>query len=275
MRTIEEIKKQMIDSVLDNETLCEAMSLDPTQAWEAQTSSASVLNMLLYAVAMAIQSLEWLIDLFKNEVEDRIKAAYPGTVNWYWNRAMEFQDGHDINDNGGYDTDDPGSRIIKYCAVAEEYDSVKVKVSKEGYEPLENDDPTDSELQRFADYMNRIKFAGTRLSVSSVTSDTLYLGLRIWRKPLITLTEDEVKASVQEYLDGIRYGGVFNKTKLIDHLQRMEAIDDVAIFSCGFEAADGTTTNLMDGNMNIAQNYYSYAGHIVLDDYLFLIDWRQ
>ncbi len=274
MRTIEEIKKQMTDSVLDNETLCEAMSLDPTQAWEAQTSSASVLNMLLYAVAMAIQSLEWLIDLFKDEVEDRIKAAYPGTVSWYWNRAMEFQDGHDINDNGGYDTDAPGSRIIKYCAVAEEYDGVKVKVSKEGYEPLENDDPTDSELQRFADYMNRIKFAGTRLSVSSVTSDTLYLGLRIWRKPLMTLTEDEVKASVQEYLDGIRYGGVFNKTKLIDHLQRMEAIDDVSIFSCEFEAADGTITDLMDGNLNLAQNYYSYAGHIVLSNF-FSIDWRQ
>lgn len=274
MRTIEEIKKQMTDSVLDNETLCEVMSLDPTQAWEAQTSSASVLNMLLYAVAMAIQSLEWLIDLFKDKVEDRIKAAYPGTVSWYWNRALEFQDGHDINGNGGYDTDDPGSRIIKYCAVTEEYDGVKVKVSKDGYDPLDNTDPTDSELQRFADYMNRIKFAGTRLSVSSVPSDTLELGLRIWRKPLMTLTEDEVKTSVQEYLDGIRYGGVFNKTKLIDHLQRMEAIDDVAIFSCKFEAADGTTTNLMDGNLNLAQNYYSYAGHIVLDEF-FSIDWRQ
>lgn len=270
MRTIEEIKKQMTDSVLDNETLCEAMSLDPTQTWEAQTSSASVLNMLLYAVAMAIQSLEWLIDLFKNEVEDRIKAAYPGTVSWYWNRAMEFQYDHDLNDNGGYDTTDTEARIVRYCAVQEEYNGVKVKVSKADYEPLNGD-----ELDAFGEYMNRIKFAGTRLTVSSMESDSLGLELNIWRNPLLTLTREEVAEAVQDYLDGIRYGGKFNKTALIDRLQKLEAVRDVTIYACHFQAYDGDETHIdLSDELNTAQNYTPISGHIKLDYDQLAIEWR-
>lgn len=261
MRTIEEIKATMTDSVLANATLRESLHLDPNQTWNAQVSSVSVLNLMIYIVAVAHHTVEWLFDQFRGQVEERIAAAMPGTVAWYWNRATEYQDDEAANvyfsQNGHYETIDESKRIIKFAAVVEEYNMVKVKVNKTGYAPL-----TTIQLDQFTAYMERLKFAGVRLSVSSMQSDDLSLSLHIWRDRLL-LTGDNnsiVAEAVSDYLNGIVYGGIFNKTSLIDRLQKIPGVIDAVVDSCVFAAHDGGgTITDVEG-----QNYKSIAGHISL-----------
>ena len=66
MRTIQEIKKSMTDQVLRNETLTAALGLDKSISWEEQTSSVSILNMLIYIVAVGHYILESMFDNFKS-----------------------------------------------------------------------------------------------------------------------------------------------------------------------------------------------------------------
>lgn len=262
MRTIQEIKKQMTDGIMNDATLRSALNLDPSRTWDEQTSSVSVINLLLYVVATAHHIMERMFDSFKEEVEERIASAYPGSISWLWNRAMEFQYDDDMNayfqENGTYQSMNSEFQIIKHAAVIEEYNVVKVKVSGDDYAPLEQ-----AQLTAFEAYMNALKFAGVKLSVSSLESDDLSLKIHIWRNRLVMPEEDDsvLKSAIEEYLNNIRYGGVFNKTRMMDAVQNVQGVEDVTIESCVFEAHDSaaTVTDLQ------TQNYSPIAGHIKLE----------
>ena len=263
MRTIAEIKKVMTDAVLADAVLAEALGLDSTKSWESQTSSVSVINLMMYVVAVGQYALEWMFEQFKADVEKRIAAALPGSVSWLWNRAMEYQDGASANayyaEHGVYEGDNPEARIVKYAAVVEKYNGVLVKVNGEGYDPIDGE-----QLASFTAYMNRLKFAGTRLQVSSIQSDDMDITVNVWTDPLVMPEADEqsIGDAVTGYLDGIRYGGTFNKTLLLDAVRRVPGIIDATVGSCVFTAhdAEGTATTLT------GQNYESVAGHIVLHE---------
>lgn len=263
MRTIQEIKKQMTDGIMNDATLRSALNLDPSRTWDEQTSSVSVINLLLYVVAVAHHIMERMFDSFKEEVEERIASAYPGSISWLWNRAMEFQYDDDMNayfqENGTYPRMNAELQIIKHAAVIEEYNVVKVKVSGDDYAPLEQ-----AQLTAFEAYMNALKFAGVKLSVSSLESDDLNLKVHIWRNRLVMPEEDDsvLKSAIEEYLNNIRYGGVFNKTRMMDAVQNVQGVEDVTIENCVFTAHDSaeTVTELL------TQNYSPIAGHINLKE---------
>lgn len=266
MRTTEEIKKEMTDAVLADETLCTAFGLDPEGEWDSQVSAVSILNLTLYITAMAARTVEWLHDRFRAEVEERIAAALPGTVSWYWNKIMQFQYGHTLNAMGAYDQDDPEARIVKHCAVFEADNGIIAKVNKgaDTYEPL-----TAAELDALKAYVAAVKFAGTTARIFTAESDRLNLTLNIWRDPMaldasMNRTADgqpAVEQAVRAYLDGIAYGGVLNKTRLIDAVQAVEGVRDVTIASASVRAdADGSTYNLYG-----EQNFRSVAGHFTLE----------
>ena len=112
--------------------------------------------------------------------------------------------------------------------------------------------------------MNALKFAGVKLAVSSLDSDDMILKLRVWRNRLTMPQDDKAKkaieTAVEDYLNNIRYGGTFNKTRLMDAVQTVQGVEDVTIESCVFEAHDSATTTT---ELNI-QNYSPIAGHINL-----------
>lgn len=262
MRTIAEIKKTMTDAVLADATLVQALNLDTTKPWDAQVSAVSVLNLIIYIVAMAHYIMEHMFDQFKSDVEEHIAAAYPGSVSWLWNRVMEYQDDADANayfaEHGRYAAVDETKQVVKYAAVTEEYNVVTIKVSGINYNPL-----TEPQLAGLGTYMNILKFAGVHLNISSIESDDLALQLHIWRNRLVMPSENNtiIELAVKEYLDGIKYGGVFNKTKLINALQEVQGVTDVTIGSCVFAAHDSNET---ETDLTGQQNYKSIAGHINL-----------
>ena len=274
MRTTEEIKKQMTDAVLANSTLRDAFGLDQNQEWDTQVSSVNILNLIIYIVAMAIRTLEWLHDQFRAEVEERIAAAFPGTISWYWNKVMQFRYGHAVNEYGVYDNTalaDDAALIITHCAVMERDNGILVKVNKgaDTYEPL-----TLSEKEALKAYVDTIKFAGTTAEILSDSPDEMRVSLYVWRDPQLLDYDEEhwritrrsdgtepVKNAVVAYLNSIAYGGVFNKTKLIDAVQQVEGVRDVTIRSGHiYTYNDGSQHHFTD----FVQNFTSHAGHFAL-----------
>ena len=266
MRTIETIKKEMTDAVLANATLRQAFGLNQTDEWSDQVSAVSILNLIIYIVAVAARTLEWLFDQFKEDVEERIAAALPGTVSWYWNKVMEFQYGYDLNENAQYDEVDEDARIIKHCAVIEVDNGIIVKVNKEDYETLST-----SEISALSSYVDTVKFAGTTASVFSYEPDILDIELNIWRDPIvldehmerISDGESVVRQAIENYLNGIKYGGVFNKTKLIDAVQAVEGVLDVTIEDGNIYCPGDDSDHPMD---SFEQNFRSFGGHFYFEE---------
>lgn len=273
MRTTEQIKKEMTDAVLANETLCAAFGLDANEEWGDQVSVVSILNLIIYIVAMAARTVEWLHDQFRNEVEQRIAAAFPGTVSWYWNKIMQFQYGYDLNENAVYDEIDPDAQIIKHCAVSEVDNGIIVKVNKgeNTYQKLNA-----TELAALQEYVRQIKFAGTTATCYSFNPDELGLEINIWRDPMvldadmnrIADSEPVVTNAILGYLNTIAYGGMLNKTRLIDAIQSVEGVLDVTIedgASSIYCPADESSHPFSE----FVQNFRSYGGHFLLDEVIY------
>ena len=68
-----------------------------------------------------------------------------------------------------------------------------------------------------------------------------------------------VDIAVQEYIDGILYGGVFNKTKLVDAIQAAEGVVDVVLQSVS-TSSDGGSYTVLDGT-----SYASTSGSFIID----------
>lgn len=278
MRTIEEIKKEMTDAVLANETLCTAFGLDANEEWDGQVSAVSILNLIIYIVAMAARTVEWLHDQFRAEVEARIAAAFPGTVSWYWNKIMQFQYGYELNENAVYGETDTDAQIVKHCAVFEVDNGIVVKVNKgtRTYDQL-----TQTELAALKEYVRQIKFAGTVAYVYSFNPDELDLEINIWRDPMV-LDEDMnrivdgepvITNAIIDYLNGIAYGGVLNKTKLIDAIQAVEGVIDVTIDDAASYVIDYATDQFTGTEHSFADfvnnSFRSVGGHFLIDEVIY------
>jgi hypothetical protein len=273
MRTIEEIKKEMTDAVLNDSNLRTAFGLNQNEEWDRQVSSVSILNLIIYIVAMAARTIEWLHERFRAEVEERIAAAFPGSVSWYWNKVMQFRYGYELDENAAYEQealDDDDALIITHCAVFEIDNGIVVKVNKgTSFEALS---PT--ELDALREYVDLIKFAGTSAYVYSYPPDQIELTLNIWRDPMV-LNEDmepisgnteSVSDAVTRYLDGIAYGGMFNKTKLIDAVQAVPGVRDVTISEGTIHCQDDHSSHDFS---SFVQNFRSHGGHFIIQDLQF------
>lgn len=64
MRTIAEIKKSMTDEIMADQNLVQRLSLDTLQSWDAQVSAVSVLNLIIYIVAVGHGIMERMLELF-------------------------------------------------------------------------------------------------------------------------------------------------------------------------------------------------------------------
>lgn len=268
MKTIAEIKAEMTDAILANDTLVEAMELDTNKTWDENTSAAGVLNLLLYIIAVSWYALQWLFDQFKKDVETRILAALPGTATWYWNRAMAFQYNDNINASGGYDTIDSTKQIVKYCAVVDAYEGVLIKINGADHAKFA---AGSDELNAFNAYIDAVKFAGCRVTISSLEPDKLRFFMSVKTNPLILKSdrttidggEDVIRRAVENYLANLPYNGVFNKTKLTDAIQAVDGIIDVQVGSI-YLRDETSTFNLLQ-----KQNYTAVSGSIQLEEIIY------
>lgn len=244
-RTVAEIKKTMTDAFMADATIREKYGLSVSDTFSGKFSSVSIENILFFIVAACCHVLEMLFDQHKADVEEKIAMAVVASVPWYYKMALAFQYGDSLVLNERtqqyeYATVDESKQVVKYAAVRDNGTSVQILVSGDnGGQPvaLSND-----VLSVFKQYMNRIKVAGVILNITSKPSDIISINATITVDALImddrgTLLKDgskPVDAAISEYLKHIKYGGTFNKTKLVDAIQSVEGVVDVELGVCKY-----------------------------------------
>ena len=249
-RSISEIKRTMTDAFMQDEAIRDAYGISPDKTRFADCFSAvSLENLLFYIVAACHYVLESIFEKFTQDVEQKISRAVVASIPWYFDKAKAFQYGDALVLNPrtfGYEYAkvDTSKQLVKYVAVRDRGASIEMLVSAE-----QDGKPTplqDDFLTAFKHYINAIKIAGVVINVRTRKADELSIAVKVVVDPLkinrqgvdIASSEKVVEHAIENYLADIVYGGTFNKTKLVDAIQRVDGVVDVALGICKYKAGD-------------------------------------
>lgn len=267
-RSIAEIKKSMTDMFMSDATLRDIYGLGDTQDFDSAFSRVSLESIFFYIVASAIYVLETMFDRFTEEVESKISTAVLATIPWYHQVCLEYQHGDSMvfdeqTQQFRYSVDDASKRIIKFAACRDIGGGVYVLVagSDDDGSPmaLSND-----VLSAFEAYLRNRKPAGVLLEVHSYNPDDMKLEMKVQYDPMILSSDGSlisdpssrpIEDAVNGYLSSIVYGGVFNKTRLVDAVQSATGVKDVVL--TGASARPSGTVLFTDITGN---NYQSFGG---------------
>jgi hypothetical protein len=172
---------------------------------DLSTSKTAGWRLWTFVVAGAIHAFEVILDLFRAEVEEKVSKIAPGSLPWWRDMCLRFQNGHEIKFDKKtaelyYEVDEPAARIIEVVAITEGRNSVTLKVAK-----LDDNNhvvPLDiEEMGNFDDYIAAINFAGLGVSALSLPSDLIRYNIEVFYNPAYpaAIVEENVRAALAEF----------------------------------------------------------------------------
>jgi hypothetical protein len=230
------------------------------------TSRVAIWKVLFYTIAFGIFLIDSLFDLFRSEVDDKIKLLKPATLSWFAEKIKTFQFGDDLvpetdyYDNTGLSDDDiEAKQVIKYAAAIEQNFSngrfgVRIKVAGEdggGSRIKLPDDQRDAAIE----FLKRFKPAGTYCELTTDDADYLKLILRVYYNPLVLNANGErldgtnptsLQDAIDNHLKNLPFNGRFNLTALADAMQSVDGVLDPRIISAQTKFAALPFTEVQD-----------------------------
>lgn len=203
-------------------------------------SKLSILNGITWVVAAVIYSFETILDVFAYDISETINKRINGTPDYYAHALLQYQKGDEltVREDGlafGYASVDESKQIITQVSYEESTDDVNLD-SKLVLKVATGDKgnlsaiPAD-ELVQIRTYLNRIKFAGTRIEVTSLPGDVLVPRLSVYWDGAISEAEvyDNIEASLNEYMMNIDFNAGIYVSKVIAAIRSAEHVTDVWI----------------------------------------------
>jgi len=241
------------------ETLAEIVSTIQTAITTAlaangivpSTSQVAEWNLWVQSVAQAIQNFEVVQDAFQSDVEAYIDTKQPGSKSWYIQQALKWQYGYNVSVNATgqvyYTTIDPTAQIIVQCScdevvtagVTELLLKVAAADSSGNFIPL-----TSEQLLEFSAYMERVKFAGTYISIVSQDADTIKYTYDVAYSGLYSATQMQaaLSAALEVFRYAQRFDALFYQSLFADTIQNVPGvIASNKTLLTGTPAGGGTT----------------------------------
>jgi len=224
-------------------------------------ASTSIWGLLLYITANAIQVQEQLFKQHIDEIESIKSSGIIGNKDWYVAKALEFQYGDNLiiteDFQIQYEIIDTNKKIIQSASSEVLGEKYILKIRRKGSDILTND-----ELLAFNTYINKIKFAGSKIIIYNKLPDDLKLIGNVIYNPEISLTDiiTNTQNAINEYIANVGFNSTLYKNKLIDAVQKVNGVIDFEISS--LEAKENGTINYT----NIVNNYKSVAGYLKIAD---------
>ena len=247
-RTREEIADAIKSEFMSNATLRSMYGFSETDLFDDKFSVISIERILIYIFTSAVLLIESIFDAFSTDITTRISNAVVLSIPWYHDKALSFQYGDNIIFDSsaytfGYATVDVTKQIVKYVAVRQVVDGgvTKLKIYYSGVGKLAL---TTDQKAAFEAYITEIAAAGTHLLFVSQNPDALGVVANIYYDPLILNSSGvrisdntkPVELAISNYLDEIKYGGVFYASSLIDAIQAVGGVKDVRLTSTYWNA---------------------------------------
>jgi hypothetical protein len=261
-RQISEIQQQMLDNIAADSVLSPLLT---------STSKRAVYRLFTYVVAVGINALEQLMDIFTADVEAVAAAAAPATPAWLQDQIFKFQYSATtpqvvqlINFAPAYPVIDETLQIITRCSVTTNLsNSVIIKVAT-GEPPAALSSPQLSALQS---YVTQIGVAGVVYNVISQASDKLYVQANVYYQGQYSaVIKADVIAAIENFLAGIPFNGQVKITDLEDAITAVEGVTDVVLVNVRARA-DGTAfasgSYLVQNQQTISRLWGTVAGYMV------------
>lgn len=274
-RTINEIYKDIIAKKNSLDSLDDlGYEADDTELLLEHLNSSSkvaIWRLWAYITAVTIFFHEKLWDLYKLEVEEKLKAI-PGTDAWLVKECKKFRYGDTLNFNSdgtyGYDSLQPEGQIIKRVAVTGNFGASVVKVASEDEEDGALRKLSPEELTSFQGYLNLIQYAGSSVTVVSNASDQLKFSIEIFHNALVPLTtlETNVQTAIRNYLANLEFNGAFRVIKFIDTLQTIEGVLDVSVERIEAKADDADDFTTVTRIYEPSSGYFEFAPDSVFSE---------
>lgn len=203
-------------------------------------SKLSVMNGILWVVSAVIYSFEMLLDVFAMDISETINSRINGTPDYYAGALLRYQRGDTltVREDGlafGYASVDQSKCIVTQVAYSESTDDVnldnKLVLKVATGTPGNLSAIAGDELVNIRAYLSRIKFAGTRVEVTSLPGDVLVPRVTVYWDGAIPEAEiyDNIDAQIVEYMTGIRFGAGVYVSKVLEAIRKAPHVTDVWI----------------------------------------------
>lgn len=203
-------------------------------------SKLSIMNGILWIVSTMIYTFETILDVFAIDISTTINNRVNGTPNYYANALLQYQKGDalTVREDGlafGYASTDETKRIISQVSYSESSSDVnldnklilKVATGTKGnLSAISQED-----LILINAYINKIKFAGTRIEVTSRMGDVLIPRVSVYYDGAVLESEiyDNIEKSLNEYIMNIEFDAGIYVTKVVEAIRKVEHVTDVYI----------------------------------------------
>jgi hypothetical protein len=203
-------------------------------------SKMSILNGITWAFAAVVYSFESLLDVFVLDISAAINSRINGTPAYYANALLMYQKGDTltVREDGlafGYASIDETKRIITQVSCIESAGDanpdnrliLKVATGEKG--KLTAVSPEDLVLINAC--ISQIKFAGTRIEVTSRNGDVLIPRLSVYYDGAVAEAEiyDKMEENLNGYMMNIGFDAGVYVSKVMDAIRKVEHVTDVYI----------------------------------------------
>lgn len=263
-RSIDTIHNQILANITANTYLSGLTS----------TSRRAIFRNLARVVAIAINLLEQIQDLFKADIELIVDSAAPATAQWLQKKAYDFQ--YDATNPQvlqlvdlvpQYPTIAEDLKIITRCSVKSELSGItRIKVAKN--EPPEA--LSSGELSALQDYFNLIGVAGINYLAVSGDADRIMIEAEVYYKGQYSaIIQTTVIDAIELFLANIPFDGVLKVVDIENTIRDVAGVNDVVLKNV--RARDNGTVlsssqYLVNNQQLISRLWTTNAGYIIQED---------
>lgn len=243
--TIQDLKKQITDSFIADDTIKEQYQINPKLTFDEQFSAVSLENIIFSIIATAMWIVQSLFDTHQKEVSNSIAELKPHSLRWYRNKALDFQYGFNLLpdsdkfDNSKHTEEEiEASKIVKYAAVTEAENESRLVIKIAGESKKELNPISEKQKDSFVAYISEVRDAGVPVTVINYRPDLLELYIKIKRNPLVLDNQGfaiapingdlkPVETAIQAFLKRLPFNGELILSALTDSLQVVTGVKDI------------------------------------------------
>lgn len=231
------------------------------------TSAASEWRLWVHCVAYCIYSFELVLDAFKREMDADAEKEVAGTLTWYNDKCYEFQMGHELVFDTvtgllEYEKVDESARVVKIASVnVAEDNTIMFRVATEDEEgkivPL-----TSNQLLNFKNYIDAVKFAGTKSEIISTDADEVKYDIKVYYNPAnpVDTVRETVLASLEEFKTSQKFGGVIYSHKMLEAVTTVTGVVTAKMLSLSRKGTEDADFIPIDTMAYLYAGYFNYAG---------------
>ena len=203
-------------------------------------SKLSIMNAITWTVSAAIYTFETLLDVLAVDISEVINNRVNGTPTFYVNALLQYQKGDEltVREDGlafGYASIDETKRIITQASYSESSsdenadNKLILKVATGGTGELHAIDP--EELPLLRSYIDKIKFAGTRIEVTSLEGDVLVPQLSVYYDGAVSESEmyGNIEQALNKYIMDANFDSTVYVSDIIAAIREAGHVTDVYI----------------------------------------------